>query len=245
MKKVFAILLSVIMVLGLSFSSFAADNSFTSSPSGKLAPTLVSFRAGSEDCTATLSIVPFSERDKLPDELRDLIEKAYKSIVDCTNLTDLCDALEALAAQLGIDPSDLAISDLFDLQTTACENCGKHHGNFSVGLSFETLGQFVAFLHMNKDGEWELVDGATVTDGNILNFDIDDFSPFAVVVRKDSAGTIIDGNTGVVDGNGTTSDVPQTGDNSMITTYIIAMAVSVVVLAVVVVAWKKSKKQEA
>jgi hypothetical protein len=53
---------------------------------------------------------------------------------------------------------------------------------------------------MNKDGVWELVADAEVTNnGEHLKFSVDSFSPFAIVVNTDDN---IDTGVGTIIGNG-------------------------------------------
>lgn len=224
MKKVLAICLMMVMVVSMSATAFAAPNGFVSSPSGNAAPTVVGFDPSDDDCTANLVITPYGDKHELPDALRTLFEKAYNDIVNTKNLTTLNEALAKLAASKNIDGTKLAVSDLFDIHVTGCAY-HEGHADFDVTLDADTLSHFVALLHMNQKGEWELVtDAEVVNNGEHLKFSVDAFSPFAVVV---------DTTTG-------SGDAPQTGDNSMIHIYAIVMAVSALAFVFVLV---KSKKQ--
>lgn len=225
MKKVLAICLTMVMVVGMSVTVFAAPNGFVSSVSGNTAPSIVTFEPSDDDCTANLVITPYGDRSDLPDALRTIFEKAYNEIVNSNNLTELNAELAKIAANKKIDGKKLAVSDLFDIHVTGCD-FHDGHVDFDVILDADTLSHFVALLHMNKNGEWELVaDAEVVNNGEHLKFSVDSFSPFAVVVDT-------------TDGNG---DVPQTGDNGMVYIYAILMAVSAVALIVVLVKSKKRK----
>lgn len=222
MKKVLVICLTMIMVASMSVAVFAAPSGFVSSPSGNPAPRMVSFDPSDEDCTATLVITPYGDRHTLPDALRTLIEKAYNDILNIGDLTKLNAELAKLAADKKIDGKNLAVSDLFDLHVTGCDS-HEEHTEFDVVLDADSLKNFVGLLHMNKDSKWELVDNAKVTNnGEHLEFSVDSFSPFAIVVD--------------------TTDDPQTGDNTMIYVSLIVMIVSAAALVFVLV---KSKKQKA
>ncbi len=226
MKKLLAISLAVIMVFCMGFGVFATPGEFVESPSHNKAPTLVSGTSQSEDCMAELIITAFIYRMDLPEELRILIEKAYKDIANCKNLVYLCSALADIAKALNIPEVCLAVSDLFDIRFEGCDDHGEH-GMFDIVISSDTFKNFVALMHLSDDG-WEIIDNATVkeVDGEYhLYFSTDDFSPFAVVVNSSV----------VVDKN------PNTGDDYNIYIYAAIMLVS----AFVALTALKKKKQTA
>ncbi len=225
MKKVLAICLMMVMVVSMNAMVFAAPDGFVSSPSGNPAPTVESFDPSDDDCTGRLVVTPYGDRDDLSYTLRAAFEKAYNDIVSAGNLTTLNSALAAIVAEKNIDPANLAVSDLFDIHVTDCDYHDGHM-DFDIVLDADTLSHFVALLHMNKNGVWELVtDAEVINNGEHLKFSVDSFSPFAIVVDM-SAGA---------------SNTP-TGDNSMI--YVYAIILSVCALAIIVIA-VKSKKQRA
>lgn len=222
MKRVFAICLIMVMLLTLSGNVFAADSGFVSSPTGKPAPGVESFDPADDDCTANIIVTPYGEKHELPQELQTMFQKAYEDIVNNDDLTTLNTALAKLVKDMKLDSKDLAVSDLFDIHLTGCDY-HEGHEEFDVVLSADMLKHFVALLHMNKEGQWELVSDAQVTNnGTHLKFSVDSFSPFAIVV--DNAAEESDKN----------------GDDSMIHVFAIAMAVSAAALVVLAV---KSKKQ--
>lgn len=220
MKKVLAICLMMVMVLSVSTGALADNGGFVSSPSRNLAPRIISFDPLAEDCTATLIVTPYAERNTLPADLKNLIERAYGEIAASDDLTELNDQLAQLAADKDIDGQDLAVSDLFDLRV---EGCQEHddHVSFDIVIEADTLKGFVGLLHMTTEGEWELVSNATV-EGKLLKFTVDSLSPFAVVVETDDE-----------------SDPDKTGDNFKIWMYAAVMAVSG--LAMVLIAIKSKK----
>ena len=225
MKKIFAICMIVVMLVAMSVNAFAATNGFVSSPSENPAPKVEDFKPSDEDCTANLDITAYADKHALPESLRTLLEQAYASIANAASLAELTPALSDLVTNKNIDASKLAVADLFDIHPSDCD-FHDGHMDFDVTLSVDTLSHFVALLHMNKNGEWELVDNAKVTNnGEHLEFSVDSFSPFAIVVNTDDvapgAGTII--------GNG----------NLVI---IIAVAVACAVVAVVFVVQKNKKR---
>ena len=224
MKKVLAAILMLVMTVSVCATVFAT-NGFVSSPSKNPAPSVVSFEPENQECTATLVITPYSEREDLPEHLRALIEKAYAEIAASDDITKLNADLAALAQSLGIDSKNLAVSDLFDIHYTGCQFHDGHY-DFDIVLDVEKLSHFVGLLHMNKEGVWELVKDAVVTNnGEHLKFSVESFSPFAIVV----------------DASQVTPEPPQTGDTSMI--YVYAAIMAVCVIALVVIAFKLKKKK--
>lgn len=172
----------MIMVVSMSVTAFAAPGAFVYSPSLIPAPTVVEFKPADKDCTAELVITAYTARNDLSADARNMLERAYVSIAGTTDLTKLNSDLAKLVTKNKIDPANLAVSDLFDAHAI---NCGPHdeHDKFSVTIKADTLEKFVALLHMNKNGEWELVKDAKVSkDGEHLEFTIDSFSPFVIVV---------------------------------------------------------------
>lgn len=224
MKKVVAICLMMVMVLSMSVNVFAAPGGFVSSPSGNPAPEVVIFTPSDDDCKGRLVVTAYGDRHDLSEALREMLEKAYNSIVNSDDLTKLNAELAKIAADKNIGGADLAVSDLFDIHVTGCDYHDGHVG-FDITLDADALSHFVGLLHMNKDGEWKLVtDAEVVNNGEHLKFSVDSFSPFAIVIDTSSG----------------TPDAPQTGDNSMIHIYAIIMAVSAIAIIVIAV---KSKKQ--
>ncbi len=222
MKKILVICLTVLMLASMTLCVFAAPGKFVSSPSGNSAPTVVSFDPEDDGCTATLIITPYSERKTLPEALKAMIEKAYDIILGTDDLTKLNADLAKVAADKNIEGKNLAVSDLFDIRV---EGCTAHddHVNFNIVIAADTLNNFVGLLHMEKEGEFELVSNAEViNNGQHLKFSVDSLSPFAIVVD-------------------TLPDAPQTGFNSMIGVYAAVMIASALALVVIAVMSKKQK----
>lgn len=183
MKKIVALILSTVMVLSMTVAASAA---FVSSPSANAAPVLVEIKEGKTE-DLVIEITAYKDRAELTAEGKAAIEDSYKDIKNATDLTTLTDGLKAVADKAKVKASDLAVSDLFDISVVS----GTPEGKLTLVLSAETLKNFVALLH-DKDGKWEVVEGATV-DGNKLTFSVDSLSPFAIVVNngedKDSPAT--------------------------------------------------------
>ncbi len=180
MKKILVLCLAVIMLFSVSITTLAAG-AFVSSPSGNDAPILEDFENESEDCDAIINVNSYADRDKLSPEARQKLEKAYEQISSTDDITDLIDELK----ELGIDPEDLGVSDLFDISST---HCGEHdeHGNFTITLKPENLENFAALVYF--DGQnWKVIDGAKVTgNGTKLTFKLSEFGPYAIITNKNA-----------------------------------------------------------
>lgn len=181
MKKLIVVCLVIAMAACMSISVLAANGGFLSSPSANSAPELVEGKNESEDCESQLVVTSYANRDQLSEEARKAIEEAYSQIIGTQDLSSLNQAIKALAEELDMDPSKLAVSDLFDISASDCDG-HENHGHFDITLKAETLKNFAFLLHY-YNGEWHIVEGAKVTNnGAHLEFEEDQFSPFAIVV---------------------------------------------------------------
>lgn len=222
MKKFFAICLALVMVFSLSVSVCAATDSFVSSPSGNKAPVIESFENESEDCTAGLEVIPFGDRNSLSDADKKEMEDAYNQIKNSTDLTDMFSGLNAVVDELDILPSDLKVSDLFHIDVTDCIEHDEH-GAFKIKLSADTLKGFAGLIQY-IDGEWKLIEGAKVEDGQYLIFTADELSTFAIVV----------------DGTKAVTTSPQTGDPTLAIIAVVAGFALCALTATVAVNKKKA-----
>ncbi|MBE6807100.1 MAG: hypothetical protein E7527_03675 [Ruminococcaceae bacterium] len=212
MKRMMVSLMAVVLVLTMSVSVFAAGG-FISSPSGRKGPELID--AAIVGCDGELILISYDERDQLSDDKREVFEESYQQIADNKDLSKVCEELKDLAEKLGIDVKDLAVSDLFYLDYTGCDD-HEGHGPFTVKIRPEYVNNFVGLMAF-VNGEWVLVDGAKVVNG-VLTFTGDHYGPYAIVL-----------NTGLS---------PETGD-SFPWIYVVLMGVSAVGLTAVLVALKK------
>ena len=182
MKKLVALILSVVMVLSMTVAASAA---FVASPSANKAPVVEEVKGGDKDLV--IEITAYKDREKLDAEGKAAIEDSYNDIKNAPDVTSLVASIKDVADKAGAKVADLKVSDLFDVSAVD----GKIEGTVTFVLSADTLKNFVALLH-DKDGKWEVVEGAKV-DGNKLTFAVDSLSPFAIVVNnvedKDSPAT--------------------------------------------------------
>ena len=183
MKKIFSILVLVLMVASFGVVSFAAQGGFVSSPSGKQAPILVSAENKSEACEATVKICAYADRATLGEDARLAMEAAYASIAAAQDVGTLSTSLKNEAATLGITTADLSVSELFDISMT--EDAHEGHGAFDVVIKPTSVKNVVGVLHYT-DGAWEYLD-TTVGEEGEISFTTDSLSPFAIVVHSGTA----------------------------------------------------------
>lgn len=222
MKKALAICLALVMAVSAAMMVFAAPGGFVSSPSGNEAPVIITVSYEDGSCNPKVVVTPYSERDTLEEEKEDDMNEAYDEIAANKNLSGLCSELSSVAAAKNIPVSRLAVSDLFDI--SAYHN-GDHDfcGSITVKVGTETLRNFVALLHRDADGTWEVVPGVIVNvEEGTVTFSADDFSPYAIVVDTGS------------------NAIPDTGADIYIPA--IAMIASAVSLVFVLFSMKKKQK---
>ena len=222
MRKIITVCLAVIMLVSVTLSVVAAPGNFVKSPSTNPAPELIEGVNESEGCTAQLIITPYIERDTLPEEDRLIIEGVYKQIVESPYLSALTEDLIDVAAKLGVEVKDLAVSDLFDVRYIGCD-IHQYHGIFRIKIKAETLDNFVCLLHFHE-GEYHIVEDAKVTeDGDYLVFTTNKLSPFAIVVNTSEENP----------------DAPQTND--LFPIYVSIAAVSGLMLIGLAITYKKER----
>lgn len=221
MKKLLSVILAIMVCVSVCTSVSAVG--FVSSPSTNEGPKVIESSNQTEDCEADIVVTPYSERDTLSVEKRELIEYVYDQIVNSVQSQEFAEIIEKLAKDKGVKKENLSVSDLFDLSYV---NCTDHdeHGHFRIKLKADTLKNFVALLHF--DGEnWNVIKDAKVVDEVYLVFTADDFSPFAIVVNTNSS---------VVEGDN------QTGQRFP-WEYVVIMAVAAIGCVLSIIIYKKKK----
>lgn len=181
MKKAVAIVLTLVSILMLGVTSFAYPGMFLESPSRNEAPIVTDVKLP-DGCTSGIVITPFGERDSLSAELLEIIEKAYNEIKNADNISELNEEFKKYLDDLGIDPENVAISDLFNIDGVGCENCGKEgaHKGFTVTIDADTTNGFVGILQY-VNGAWVFVE-AKVNPNGTVTFTVDNFGPIAIAV---------------------------------------------------------------
>lgn len=207
MKKMMVCVMAVILVLTMSISVFAAGN-FVSSPSFTDYPVLVD-AAFTGDCAGELIVTPYSQRDTLDEDAKNLIEKCYKDIKDCDDLTKMFHMVEVPEGKSGF-----VIGDLFNIHFEGCKTHYEHNP-FTATITPSSLKNFVEVVAL-VDGKWVVVDSKIVGDNLVITSSY--YGPYAIVLSTDES--------------------PVTGD-AFPWIYVVMMGISVVGLTAVLVALKK------
>lgn len=222
MKKIFAVILMVVVVCAMTLSVSAAPGGFIESPSLNKAPIIVEYYNSDGDCVGILYVTSYGDRNVLELVERENLEAAYESIRNTTTVSSLNSQLSDIAANLNISADNLAVSDLFNL---SMDDCIEHdeHGHFSIKLQADTLNHFVGLMYY-EDGQWHVIEDAKV-DGEYLTFTTDVPRALAIVVDVDDS----------------VIDVPVTGE--IIPWILISvMVVSAAGIVVVLVGYKKRSR---
>lgn len=215
MKKIFAIILSVVMVFAMTLSAAAAPANFLQSPSFNKTPIIVDFECSDPDWDGEIYITSFGDRNVLELIDRERLEDAYNSIRDALNVSTLIPEISDIASNLGVSSENLGISDLFHIGISDSTD-----GKFKIKLDSETIKNFVGLVYY-EDGKWFVVDDATIEDGYLV-FTSTLPRAFAVVVDVDNS----------------VIDVPVTGD---ILSWVLVsvMAISAAGIVVLVISYRK------
>jgi hypothetical protein len=185
MKKIVVFVLSALLI---ALSAFPAFSAFISSPSSNPAPEIVGSDNEHDDCDAEIVICAYGNRATLDDESRAELEEAYASIFKASDIGDLNEKLDDLAAKLQITTDKFIVSDLFDVDYAESDG-HEGHGKFTVTIKSNMLKNFACMLHYHNDA-WELVENTSLNeDKTQLTFTASEFSPFAIVVHDGSAVT--------------------------------------------------------
>ena len=183
MKKILTIVFAVLMMASLGVTTLAANGAFINSPSVTDAPVLVDYESEGKDCEGKVVLTSYNDRAALGEDGKAAMEAAYSSIATATDLGEVAEDLKAVAEDLEITSDKLAVSDLFYLSGSDCDNHGGH-GNYSVTLKPGSAKNYAGVMFY-KDGEWQLVEGEK--KGDEIIFEIADFAPYAIVVHDGSA----------------------------------------------------------
>jgi len=218
MKKTFAIILMFAMVCAMSLSVGAAPANFLQSPSYNKTPIIGDFECSDPNWKGDIFITSYGDRNVLDLVDREMLESAYESIRDASNISSLIPDISGIASNLNVSPENLGISDLFHIGISDSTD-----GKFKIKLDSETIKNFIGLVYY-ENGQWHVVDGATIED-EYLVFTTDLPRAFAVVVDVDNS--II--------------DVPVTGD---VVSWILisVIAVSAAGMIVLFVSYKRKNR---
>lgn len=182
MKKIAITLLALTLAVCMPLTAFAAG-AFLSSPSNTTTE-LVDYDF-TDGCGATLIVTPYGERDTLDEDSRKTLEEAYGQIAGDKNLGNLSDELKDLAEKLGLDVTNLAVSDLFNIGYEGCDDHTDH--SYTVKLKPEILKNFVTVMQY-VDGKWIVIENAKA-EGGYLTMSSKYYGPVAIVVEKGNTAT--------------------------------------------------------
>lgn len=224
MKKLLALGLMLVMTISMALTVAAAPGAFIQSPSNNGAPTIIEFESENGYCGGTVIITPFNDRNTLDPDRLENIQDAYDSIFNSNGVSTIVPDIDIIAEQLNVNVNGLAISDLFEI---GLDSCDKHdeHGNFYIKLDSETLEHFVALIYF-ENGEWHILDGATITEDGYLKFKTEVPRTFAIVVDAENIEI----------------DVPQTGD---MIPWILIGVIALSATGIVVLSLKSRKSNKA
>ena len=218
MKKVFSIMLMVVMVLTITVSVNAAPGSFINSPSYNKTPIIVEFECSDDNWKGEIYITSFGDRNVLELIDREFFEDAYESIRNSGGVSALIPEISDIAANLNVSPDNLGISDLFHIGTSESTD-----GSFKIKLDAETIKNYIGLVYY-EDGKWHVVEDAKV-EGGYLIFTSQLPKAYAVVVDTTNLPV----------------DAPVTGD-AIPWILMTVMAVSAAGIVLVVVSYKKKSR---
>ena len=108
MKRIFALLMTLVVIATFTTVTFAENGGFYESPSANQAPTLDSFENEDEDCEATLNITSYADRAQLSEAAQQQMAEAFSVIASTNDLTQAIAQLKPVAEELNIAGADLA-----------------------------------------------------------------------------------------------------------------------------------------
>lgn len=174
MKKIAVCLLTLVLVLTMSVSVFAAGN-FVSSPSVQPGPQMVDFKFAG-DCGGNLILTPYSKRDTLDKDSKTILEGAYQMIHDSDDLSKLFAGIKIPEGKKGLN-----VSDLFFINYAGCEEHNDHNP-FTATLKPEIVKN-LAGVYVLVNNKWIAVDYKL--DGQNLIITSSYYGPYAIVVSND------------------------------------------------------------
>lgn len=224
MKKTFALVVTVILMLSACIPALAVNGSFTGSPTNNSAPILVGVSSTIPGFNGNLVLTPYKNRNNLSAAQKQQLETSYKQISEASELTAIVPEIKTVAANAKVEVKDLAVSDLFfaDVEGTAVAD---QSGKYTITMKCDNLDKFVSLLCFS-DGKWTVIEDAKVDSNGNLVFTTDVLGAFATVVSTEGSGAV----------------KPQMGEQFP-WAYVVVAGVSAVALIVLAVAAVKLKKK--
>jgi hypothetical protein len=246
MKKFFAILLSIIMVLTMALSVSAAQ--FVPSITNKGAPDLividringkdvVGFITNPDgeqispvyiDCFEIYSVADALNGAEIPTDAKDDLKKVYEDLSKSdTKISDVCPELDDVVKNgWGKDktPDDLVVKDLFYIKQICTHDLHKLENGNTVDLTFKVsidAGVFITAM-VYIDGKWVPVNNCVNNGDGTVTVTFSQICPVAFLVPGNS---VVDGET----------VSPATSDVSGVITWSIVMVASLAAIAFLVI----------
>lgn len=255
MKKIFSILMAVIMIAMTVTSVAAAPDSFVPSIEAKDGPSIVlTVDSKGNDVAAIIYdkdgheiigvpeefviVTPMAGATLAIDIIKDALEYAQKQINDADNLGDLSDEIAEFLQKNypDIDLNDLLVSQLFDVRLAGeYSKYLKDGAKFSVQLDFGE--SFLCFL-MSQGNDWVLCKDYKA-DGNVVTLNLTGATQIALVKNNYSPSDLPSNK------NEASVESPQTSDytNFLFISLGVLFAAGAVLLMVMFVNDKHSKKE--
>lgn len=157
-----------------------------------------------DGCWVEIIVTPYPLKETIEsNESYQMINDCYSIVTTIPRIEDLDkEDIEKAAKEAGCKVEDLLVTEIFDItkyhrgtldssdivnfNPGHDEGWNEYNGFVEVTLKMRSLKNFVCLLHLNHEGVWDVVDSANViVDGEHLYMNVDELSPFAVVVHAE------------------------------------------------------------
>lgn len=255
MKKMFSILLAVMILAMTVIPAAAASNSFVPSIEGKYSPKIILQTDSKGNSAAAIIydkdgheitgvpesaviITPLSGTDDAANVIKEALDYAQKQIKDADNLGDLTDEVNAYLKENypEISLDDLVVSQLFDVRLDDKYSKYLNDGAyFNVQLDF---GESFLFFLLSQDKAWTLCKDYKV-DGSVVTLNLSEPTQVALVKSNYSPSGVPS------DKNNSEVKSPQTGDyaNVLLISLGVLSAVGAALFIVMFARNKHTKKE--
>ncbi len=167
MKKIAALLLSVVLVAATAVPAFAAG--FTPSVENKGAPTVekvVDKTGTTVDLTGDLIVTPVRDSNTASEAIKTRLNAAYNKL-KTNSLRYLC----GVSTIGGVSVDDLVVRDLFDVTVTGNYTGKLGNGNYlKITFKVSDASSLVGALFSKNGDEWNIIDGTKMVknvDGTV------------------------------------------------------------------------------